>query len=185
MKLVVLWTALALVISVAAPAAVAGEDYTKLPGFVDGQKFIEVVGDDAVTVEVSIGGALLTAMTKFDPQLHELAGGLKSIRAIVLSTEDAGDTAKVQSMIRDTRTRLMKNGWDALATIRDEGSVVQVLVLNDDEAIQGLVVMVAEDNEVVFANLAGVLDLAAIAAIGEGLDLPGLDVLEDLELDED
>jgi hypothetical protein len=185
MKFLTLLPALALALCVAAPAAVAGDDYSKLPGFVDGKKFIEAVGDDAVTVEVSIGGALLSAITKFDPQLHELAGGLKSISAIVLSTEDAGDTAKARSMIRDTRTRLKKEGWEALATIREEGSEVQVLVLNDDEAIQGLVVMVADENEIVFANLAGVLDLAAIVAIGEGLDLPGLDVLEDLELDDD
>ena len=45
-------------------------------------------------------------------------------------------------------------------------------------AILGLVVMVAgDDNEFVFANIAGTLNLAAIAKLGESLDIPGLDEL--------
>ena len=180
MKFLTPLPALALALCVAAPAAVAGEDYSKLPGFVDGQRFIDAVGDDAVTVEVSIGGALLSAITKFDPELHELAGGLKSISAIVLSTEDVGDTAKLRSIIRDTRTRLKKEGWEALATIREEGAEVQVLVLNDDEAIQGLVVMIIDidEGQMVFANIAGRVNLAAIGEIGDAMGIPGLDDID-------
>jgi hypothetical protein len=38
-----------------------------------------------------------------------------------------------------------------------------------------------EEGELVFANIAGTLDLAAIEAIGGGLGIPGL---EDLEIGE-
>ncbi len=159
----------------------AAEDLAKLRGFVDGKPFIEAVGEGAVTVEVSLGGALLSAVTKMDPELHQLASGLKSLHAIVLKTEDEARTAKVRSLVESLQEKLKREGWEALATIRDEESVVRILVLNDDEAIQGLVVMVVEEEEIVFVNLAGVLDLAAIAAIGAGFDLPGLDKLESLD----
>jgi hypothetical protein len=54
-----------------------------------------------------------------------------------------------------------------------------VLARTADDKIQGLVVMIVDENErnVVFANLAGTLDLAAIERIGGDMQLPGLDRL--------
>ena len=44
----------------------------------------------------------------------------------------------------------------------------------------GLVVLVVnqDDQQVIFANVAGVLDLAAIEKLGEELDIPGFDELD-------
>ena len=58
-----------------------------------------------------------------------------------------------------------------------------MLALSDGEAIQGLVVMVVDRSEeggaeLVFANIAGAIDLAAIQQIGEGFNVPGLDGLD-------
>ena len=57
-----------------------------------------------------------------------------------------------------------------------------MLVLSDGEVIQGLTVMVIdmEEGELVFANIAGTLDLAAIQEIGDGLGIPGI---EDLDIE--
>ena len=46
-----------------------------------------------------------------------------------------------------------------------------------DETIRGLVVMGLDggDHKLIFTNVAGVLDLAAIERIGEELDVPGLE----------
>jgi hypothetical protein len=148
---------------------------------VDGKSFVEAVGDDAVSVEVSLSGALLEILTKVDEDLHELAGGLRSIHAVVLSVEDGREREKLAAMIRDTRKRLHRDGWDTLATIREDGGMVQVMVLTDDDEIQGLVVMVDDDGEFVFVNIAGMLDLAKLALLGEGMDLPGLEILQELE----
>jgi hypothetical protein len=82
--------------------------------------------------------------------------------------------------MREMEARLLNDGWERVARIRDEDTEVKVLVLNDDEAIHGLVVMVADhdEGEMVFANIAGVIDLAAISAIGQSLDIPGLQNLD-------
>lgn len=166
----------------ATPAVAADEVHPR--GFVDPSAFIDIVGDDAVTVEVSLGGALLKVLTGFDPELKKLAGGLESIRAIVLSPGDAAHAARIRALIASTQEQLKKKGWQRLARVQDSDAEVQVLALSDAETILGLVVMIVdhEEGEVVFANIAGKLDLAAIAAIGEGLDLPGLDRLEDLDV---
>jgi hypothetical protein len=173
--------ATAALVALAGLPTLAAGDPTKQLGYVDGKSFVEAVGDDAVSVEVSLSGALLEILTKVDEDLHELAGGLRSIHAVVLSVEDGREREKLAAMIGDTRKRLHRDGWDTLATIREDGGMVQVMVLTDDDDIQGLVVMVDDEGEFVFVNIAGMLDLAKLALLGEGMDLPGLEILQELE----
>ena len=117
-------------------------------------------------------------LASVDPDLEDLVGGLESIHAVILEAEDDGTANRILDLMRATERRLMGQGWERLARVRDDESEIKVLVLNDEEAILGLVVMVADDDhEFVFANIAGELNLAAISAIGESLDIPGLDEL--------
>jgi len=169
----------ALVVLAGLPALAAG-DSTKQPGYVDGKRFVEAVGDDAVSVELTLSGALLDMLTKVDEDLRELAGGLRSIHAVVLTVEDSGDREKLAAVIGDTRKRLRRDGWETVATIREAGGMVQVMILNSDDEIQGLVVMADDEGEFVFVNIAGMLDLAKLALLGEEMDLPGLEVLQEL-----
>lgn len=169
---------LLLLVLVSSPAVAEKKDLSKVPGYVDGAGFIELVGDEAVMIEVSIHGALLKVLASVDPELQELVGGLESIHAVILEADDDKTAARILDLMRRTERRLMGQGWERLARVRDDETEVKVLVLNDDKAILGLVVMVAgDDKEFVFANIAGTLNLAAIAAIGESFDIPGLDEL--------
>ncbi len=71
----------------ASPAVAQKTSLERLPGYVDGAAFIDLVGDDAVTVEVSIHGSLLKALLGVDPDLKAMAGGLESIHAVILEIE--------------------------------------------------------------------------------------------------
>ncbi len=170
-----------------APALALAGSGKRSPGFVDGTEFIDIAGDESVTVEVSIQGALLKALTGIDPELAKLAGGLESIHAVILQLDDKDVAKRVADMMRQTERGLLKRNWERLAIVKDHGSEVRVLVLNDEETIQGLVVMVAdtEEDQMVFANISGVIDLAAISRLGESLDIPGLDKLNLEEGDDD
>jgi len=162
----------------ASPAVAQKTRLENLPGYVDGAAFIDLVGDDAVTVEVSIHGSLLKALLGVDPDLKAMAGGLESIHAVILEIQDEDTAAAVKDLMRQVERRLMRQGWQRMVRVKEQDSEVKVLVLNDEASIHGLVVLVAgDDNEFVFANIAGVLDLAAIAKIGETFDIPGLDEL--------
>lgn len=166
----------------AVPAAAQGDAHRKHPGFVDGSAFLALAGEETGSVEVSLDGALLKALMGFDPELKKLAGGLASIHAVVLdfSEEEAPRWTEAQELVAKTEKSLVGRGWSRITKIREEGAAVSVLVLNDEEIIGGLVVLVAgEDGEVVFANIAGDIDLAAIAKLGEKLDIPGLDQLDE------
>jgi len=167
--------------------AFASGDAPTVPGFVDGTKLAELAGDDAVTVEVTLGKTILRPLLRADPDLEALGGGLDSIYALVLQIESRSVVQRVVAELRDIERRLMASGWERLARVRDKDEEVKVLVLTEDEkTFGGLVVLVVEPEDgatqVVFANIAGQLDLAAIERLGDRFDVPGL---EDLDLEGD
>jgi hypothetical protein len=164
----------------------AAADLDRIPGFVDARALVDLFGDDAVTVEVSLRGALLRALSGLDPELAATTRGLESIQAVIL-TLDSPRAERAKSFVRETEQRLTRAGWERLARVQDTDAEVKVLVLADEEAIQGLVVLVVDLDEgnLVFANVAGTIDLAAIARIGADLELPGLDRIDETSRKED
>ena len=165
----------------ASPALARREALEKIPGYVDGSSLIEIAGEESVSVQVSIGGALLKALTSWNPDLAELVGGLQSIQAVILDVPEGDKADRIKKLMLKTQRDLMGKGWQQLAVIRDEGSQVTVLVLNDEETIKGLVVLISDSDasEIVFTNVAGVIDLAALSKLGESMNIPGLEDLGD------
>lgn len=169
--------ALAVLLLLAATAPVAAGSPAKVPGYVDGDRFLEIAGEDNLQVEVSISRSLLKAAIRgFDADIQELLGGIESIHAIILDLDGVERVDDLRALIRSTGKRLQNEGWERLARVREDDTEVTVLVLNDDVYIQGLVVMVVDrdENQLVFANIAGQLDLAAIESLQQAFDVPGL-----------
>jgi len=153
-------------------------------GVVDPARFIELAGGpDAVKVELSVHQSMLKLLCAgLDKELGQVACGLESISAVVIGAQ--GDTvARAAKLMASTEQTLKSQGWERMALVKDEDSEVHVLVLNDDNAVRGLVVMVLDrdEGELVFANLAGTIDLQKIKAISEELDIPGLDSLGEIK----
>ncbi|MCP3981477.1 MAG: DUF4252 domain-containing protein [bacterium] len=158
----------------------AGVALAKSAGCVDGQPFVELAGDDDVLVEVSIHGALLKAIVNSHADLKALVGGLESIHAVIIDVSDDADASeKARNKMRAIESRLMKGEWQRLARIRDGDAEVKVLVLSEEETVHGLVVMVLEidGGEMVFANVCGAVDLAALQKLGSTFDIPGFEHL--------
>jgi hypothetical protein len=162
-----------LLIIVAAPAL--AEERERSPGYVDGSMFLDLATEDTTSVEINLSGAILKAIASADADLQQLAGGLESIHAVILEFTDEARVAKVQELLLQKEKELRNKNWEVLTRIKEGTGRVTVLVLNDGEAIQGLVVLVSDGGEVVFANIAGTIDLNAIAKLGESFDIPGLD----------
>jgi hypothetical protein len=153
------------------------------PGFVDGSSLLALAGEDAVTVEVALSGAILQALVRVDPEVASATQGLESIHALILEIKDAERADRVRKRMLVIEEDLLGKGWQRLARVRDDGAHVRVLARGDGKAIQGLVVMVADESEheIVFANLAGAIDLEAVAKIGASFDVPGLDEIRPRE----
>ena len=172
-------------------AVARDKDHKDHPGYVDGSAFAELAGDDSTLIEVSIHGALLKTVASALAHAHEneaiaeFIGGIISIHAVVVedSDDDDGDAGKIAAEIAG---ELKKNGWDQVAKVREDGESVTVLILLDDEnddSLAGITVMVSESGgKIVFANIAGRINLSIVGKLSKGLDIPGLHHLANLDL---
>jgi hypothetical protein len=166
-------------------ARAADRDLAGLRGYVDGSVFGSLAGEDSQLVEIHLGPAILGAIARGasnDPESAALLGGLRAVSAYIVGLDaDPDRTGKAEKLVHAMEQRLLRDGWEHLARVRDKGDRVNVLVLGGDGTVQGLVVLVIdrEEREVVFANIAGTLDLAKLDRLHEALDVPGLDELGD------
>jgi len=150
-------------------------------GFVDGDTFVDLVGDDCVRVQVWLPASLIRAISKVDSELAELVKQVHSLQMLILDMECAGVDSPAKLM-RQEAAKLAEQGWERLVLVREDDAEIRVLALmNGEETIDGLVLMMFDrsDRQLIFANIAGTVDLAAIQALAEGFDIPGL---EDIEL---
>lgn len=152
---------------------------SKHRGYVDGSVFAELAEDDDRLIEVTIRGPLLKIASKAiaieDEALGEFLDQIVSINAVIVETDK--DVDRVARLIREITERLEDRDWERLARIREDDTNITVYVLYDDEVIDGITVFVSEGDEIVFANIAGRIDLALIGNLGSKLHIPGLKAL--------
>ena len=168
-------------------ADASASEPSKHRGYVDGSVFAELAEEDDKLIEVTIRGPLLKiaakAISSEDKGLGEFLDQIVSINAVVVETEE--NASRVADLIGEMSKRLEDLDWERLARIREDDTNVAVYVLYDDEIIDGITVLVSEDNEVVFANIAGRIDLALIGNLGSKLNIPGLEALAGMDWEQE
>lgn len=146
------------------------EDY---PGFVDFDILSHKI-DAEPHIEVMLKGSLLRLVAEAsrieDDDLAELLYGLKAIRVqgYKLDGRDQEDlTRQLRSIAAQITDDLADAGWDKAARIREDDEDVFLYVLEQDDAIVGLVaIVIGNDDEAVFVNIVGDIDPAEIGRIG-------------------
>ncbi len=182
---VVLRIAVAALAFLALAPARAGTDSPADRGVVDGsflERFAPEDGDGTF-VEVSLSKPLLELAAQVleaqDPRLARMVRQLRSVSARVIELPHPDDVRKLQEatrVFREMAGRLRKEGWQPLARVRDGGDEVHVLLLPGGKTVEGLTVMVrSADGELVFANIAGKIDLAQLGELVQALNVPGVD----------
>ena len=174
----VLSVTLALTAAPLAPAAFAESSASSSPGYVAADAFRALIDENQEVVEVNLEGAILQAMANSkndgDPESKELFSKLKAIHAVIGTVK--GSAADALALVQKTDQKLASAGWQRIAKIKDESSTVSVLTHTNGDRIDGLVALIfdSDDKELVFANLAGEIDLNRIGEIGDKLHVPGL-----------
>jgi hypothetical protein len=159
-------------------------DSGRHPGYVDGSAFAELADEDDNVIEISVSGALLKmlsgAIGQENEALGDVLGGIVSINAVVVELS-GGNGEKAVRLARSTAKELAGDGWEQIVRVQEKGDTnVVVLAHNDGDDIDGLVVLVVEANDqVVFANVAGTIDLAGLAKLGANFDVGGLEQLSE------
>jgi len=176
-------TTLAVLVILGAGATLARAEATVATsgGYVDEGMFRALVDDNEEVVEVNLEGAILQALAKKGtsdhdtPATKELFAKLKSIHAVIGTVKGPAEAAL--ALVQKTDKKLVAAGWQRVTRISDSGSTVSVLTHTVHDKVDGLVVLIfdSEDKELVFANLAGEIDVTQLGTIGERFNVPGLD----------
>ncbi len=153
-------------------------------GYVDPELFIDLGGEDDLTLEINISGALLNLMSKSlagaDQDMADTVAGLHSIHAVILSLDTEAKQLRGKELVRSMEKQLRRSAWDRIARVQDDEGNLSVWILGTEDTVDGVTVLIRgkQDGEIVFVNIDGTIDLAKLEELGESLNLPGLDNLE-------
>lgn len=174
---------LILLVAIGLAPALAADAWKEHPGYVDLDRFVALAGgDEALTLEVNITGALLTIVAKSDTDLGRLVRDVKGVRAVAVEIDDDTRGKRVREFVRRSERELTERGWSRLATVREDCEEVSVLTRDDGDLIAGVTVLVVDlcGGEAIFTNIAGFVDLELLLEFG-GDKIPGLDRLEGMD----
>jgi hypothetical protein len=140
---------------------------------------LDALFTDEPRIEVNVAGPLLGMVAELtrrdEPQFADMLRGLRGVyvRQYDLSTARAGLTGRVSEFARS----LERDGWQTLVRVREPGENVFIYVLPSGNVLNGLVVMVLDenDNEATFVTIDGRIDPAQIGRLGRQFNVPHLD----------
>ena len=171
----------AAVVLAALPAAAEGSA-PSYPGYVDGSVFRALVDENDEITEVNLDEAMLKALGESKDEdepdeisTKELFANLKAVHAIIGKVK--GPASSALTLVAQTDQKLVSMGWQRVTRIKDESTSMSVLTHVTNGQIDGLVAIIfdADEKEIVFANLAGQINLKKLSAIGEKFNVPGLE----------
>ncbi|MDX1739798.1 MAG: DUF4252 domain-containing protein [Rhodothermales bacterium] len=169
---------LGIVCLMASTGAQAQTDLTKEPGYVD-LDAMEQWFDEEPFLFVSVKGVLLNLVAEAssieDPDLADLLRKLKAVE--VRGYKNNGAEIKAMRGRASAFTRdLERKGWEAAVRVRDDGEQVDLLMRSNGQAIAGLMIVVADDDdEMVFVNIVGDIEPSQIARLGRKFDIDELE----------
>lgn len=139
--------------------------------------------DDTSFTVVNISPKMFQMLARIDtedPESKEVMDLIKGITGLRILAKDSGDGTKLYN---DAFSKISKNGFEELLTVRDGGENVRFMVKegNSPEIINQLVLLVGGSDDFVLMDLTGVINLKTIGKLSKSIDVPGVKHLEKLE----
>ena len=158
---------------------IAQEDELKdLPGYVDFGDLSLTYGEPKITI--TLGGTMLNFVgmmsSSESPETSEMISKLKGIRVQIYSIEENVEVARNQ--FGDTKKNLKSSGWEPIVQVNEDDEQVLVYMKAVDGNMEGMTVMVVDEEEAVFVNIIGQLNPTELAQV-----MDKFDVNVDLDMD--
>ncbi len=162
----------------ALPAMAQEDELVDLPGYVDFGDLSATYGEPKITI--NLGGTMLNFVgmmsSSESPETSEMISKLKGIRVQIYSLDENVDAARDQ--FSETRSNLKSSGWEPIVQVNEDDEQVLVYMKSIDGNMEGMTVMVVDEEEAVFVNVIGQLNPAELAQV-----MDKFDVNVDLDLD--
>lgn len=151
---------------------------------VEEQKFVDLIGEEP-SVEINLGKAmlgLLSSATQNEEQgIASILSSLDAIKVTVFELETMKQTKSLRSEISKLARLKTSKGYEKLASIKEEDSLVYVLAHMDDKKLNSLNIYALDDeSELVIIGIEGDIHMSQIGDLMEhfnvDLDINGLEL---------
>lgn len=163
-----------LLLSIACFSVLAQPSTTKgMAGYVEFDDLAAVYGEPKV--RINIGEKLLHFVARMDQEQDkdtaQMFEKLKAVRVEVYKVNE--NTKPAIKAVDKVARKLQSQDWEPIVMVTDEHSHVRIFVkLNNDNMIDGLVMMAVGDNdEAVFINIIGQIDPSQVAKVTKALNI--------------
>lgn len=167
---------LVLLISLSASNALA-QDLADHPGYFPVESF-DALPAESFNVEINLRGPMIKfvamATEEEDPEFSELLSELEAITVRIAELDEA-EAEKIRPLLGEAANKLAASGWETMVRVRDDDEEVHIFVRMIDEEMQGMTILTFDLDEATLINLVGKIDLAGLAHLARGLDVPQLE----------
>ena len=120
---------------------------------------------------------LLSSLETDDPEYNEFKKATAGINSIRILTQDGGGADFGAELI----SMLPRAEYKEMMVVKEQGEEVLFLAREQEGKITEFLLIVSGDDNDALIAITGDIDLESISSIASGLDMPGLENLEDME----
>ncbi|MCB1585195.1 MAG: DUF4252 domain-containing protein [Xanthomonadales bacterium] len=154
------------------------------------EKFSQLVGAQP-SVQINLSSTmlrLLSSATQEEEDISSLLSALKSIKVTVFEIKEKGNIESIRSEINSLSEQKSAIGYQKLATVAEDDSLVQILAQVDDEGLNSLSIFALDDDdELVLIDIEGSIKISEIGNLmnhfNVDLDLNGQKIIKQSEKD--
>jgi Domain of unknown function (DUF4252) len=146
--------------------AVAAQDYENMPGYVDLGTMNDIYGEPRVMID--IGGPLMqllsaAASASEDPEAAAIMQGLEAIRVNVYDT--GGNLGPALERMNEAKGTLQAANWQPFVQVQEVDEQVQMFTRVSNDQMEGMAIMVVNQEEAIFINILGNIDPAQVGRV--------------------
>ena len=152
--------------------AIAQEDELKdLPGYVDFGDLSSLYGEPKVII--NLGGTMLNFVSMMSSaesqETADLISKLKGIRVMIYTTDE--NTEAAMNQFATVKGKLKSSGWAPIVQVNEDDEQVLVDMKMKEGNMEGITVMVVDEEEAVFINVIGQLNPEELGKVMKTLDV--------------
>ncbi len=124
------------------------------------------------TMALSLGPTVLRFAALFLDEEPEIKALLKSLDGVRIRTYEVyGDTDRIRRNFEHMGEKLGNDGWQSVMLIHDEGELVKMYAKSSGDAVRGLTIVSADEEEIVVVNVMGDIDPVYYSDVMVALDI--------------
>ncbi len=121
---------------------------------------------------------LLNSLESDDPEYNEFKKATSGINSIKILTQDGGNS---ESFGEELLEMLPRSEYQEMMTVKDQEEEVLFLARESGGKITEFLLIVSGGSDDVLIAITGDIDLESLSSIASGLDIPGMENLDELE----